>query len=160
MGDHSLIAPVSVHDPKLVSIGVDVCDTGPVQLYDMQSDPLERNNLAHDSDHADLAAAFAARSAGGGIAARSATRYSPPEETAEWCTLPRKPDASTPGTTHPPGLGQPVHPQLHRLGRRRSLHPIPTTPRVLNAWMQLGVDGRLRAGYRQLRCTGRGSMGA
>ena len=36
------------------------CDTDPPQLYDLDTDPLERVNLAADSAHADLAAAFAA----------------------------------------------------------------------------------------------------
>ncbi|MDE0168822.1 MAG: choline-sulfatase [bacterium] len=35
------------------------CDTDPPQLYDVQSDPLERNNLVGDADHVDLAADLA-----------------------------------------------------------------------------------------------------
>ena len=36
------------------------CDTDPPLLFDVDSDPLERTNLAADSAHAELAAAFAA----------------------------------------------------------------------------------------------------
>ena len=35
------------------------CDTDPPQMYDVESDPLERTNLATDPDHAGLAAGFA-----------------------------------------------------------------------------------------------------